>query len=237
MEQTFPVSAGGHISSGQSTQQLNQQNVPSELVAAANTLKKYYDQRHTDPNIQSFFEDLFARALGLNADTASSSRSQKKFSRGVKVHTVTTGETFGADQVLLRRVNCEELLLERTDRQRCDVIILFCPIISRVGSDVDAAMSGMSVSAGGKPVILVLMHHTRKVNYSTPEKNWSETFENVVLDVDVLYHETVRGLLECPKNQETVNQIQRQLLKYSGTVYRSEKSSIQSTKSSSCCIT
>ena len=61
----------------------------------------------------------------------------------VKVHTVTTGQTFGADEDLLRQVT-NGLHVKRTNQQESDIIIVFCPISSRVGSDVEAAMREVS---------------------------------------------------------------------------------------------
>lgn len=63
-------------------------------------------------------------------------------------------------------------------------------------------------STDGLRVILVLMHHTRDVDYSTAGRQWSETTENIDLDVHVLYHESVQGLLTCSQNNEAVLQIQ-----------------------------
>ena len=71
------------------------------------------------------------------------------------------------------------------------------------------------VFSGDKPVILVLMHHTRDVDFSTDVKKWSETYQNVVLDVHVLFHETQPGLLKCPRNDEAVHQIQTVLKAHS----------------------
>lgn len=63
----------------------------------------------------------------------------------VKVHIVTAGETFGADNVLLSDVrDLTGLQVESTDQQGCSIIILFCPISSRVGSDMKAAMKKVS---------------------------------------------------------------------------------------------
>ena len=81
--------------------------------------------------------------------------------------------------------------------------------------------SGVSGSCGQKPVILVLMHHTRDVEYSTDGKRWSDVYDNVVLDVHVLFHETVSGLLTCPRNDQSVNQIQKMLQKLSKHSYSS----------------
>ncbi|XP_035860333.1 uncharacterized protein LOC118495617 [Sander lucioperca] len=153
------------------------------------------------------------------ANTSSSSPSSSSWSKTVKVFPVVTGQTFGADQVILEQVEntgWSTWKVEITrNLQECDIIIIFCPITSRVGSDVEAAMREDSVSSGGKPVILVLMHHTRDPDYSTSVRRWSETFQNVVLDVHVLFHETQPGSLLCSGNDRAVKLIQEELKKRS----------------------
>ncbi|XP_036964574.1 uncharacterized protein LOC119025278 isoform X3 [Acanthopagrus latus] len=125
----------------------------------------------------------------------------------VKVHSVSTGQTCGADDEILEKVkNMKWTQVKITGCQECDIIIVFCPITSRVGSDVSAAMR--EIPAGDKPVILVLMHHTRRVHFLTDVKKWSGIYQNVKLDVHVLFHETQPGLLKCPRNDEAVHQIQ-----------------------------
>ncbi|GLD69039.1 uncharacterized protein AKAME5_002035200 [Lates japonicus] len=62
----------------------------------------------------------------------------------------------------------------------CYIIIVFCPITSRVGSDVEAALRREEVSQSQKPVILVMMHHTREVDYSPDGRKWCEKYRNVV---------------------------------------------------------
>ncbi|XP_061580276.1 uncharacterized protein LOC133446282 [Cololabis saira] len=142
-------------------------------------------------------------------ETQSESVSDSSSKASVKVYKVTTGETFGADEDLLRQMT-DGLHVNFTSPEESDVIIVFCPISSRVGSDVEAAMREVS---DDKKIILVVMHHTRDVDYSTGGRRWSETFRNVVLDVDVLFHETVPGLLICDENGKAVFQIQDALVK------------------------
>ncbi|MED6272282.1 hypothetical protein CHARACLAT_028733 [Characodon lateralis] len=98
-----------------------------------------------------------------------------------------------------RRVRLEDT------RWNAQHVILFCPITSRVGSDVEAALGKVPY---GQRVILVLMHHTRDASYSTAGRKWSETTENVDLDVHILFHESVQGLITCAQNNEAVLQIQ-----------------------------
>ncbi|CAI5670118.1 unnamed protein product [Oreochromis niloticus] len=127
----------------------------------------------------------------------------------VKIYSYCTAETFGADKDVLYQVNLsQQLLVESTDLQECNTVIVFCPINIRVRSDVEAAMSK---APGNKDIILVLMHHTRKTDYSTSDTEWSQIFPNVILHVDVLFHETERGLLRCQKNEQAICQIQQKL--------------------------
>ncbi|KAK2808807.1 hypothetical protein Q5P01_000611 [Channa striata] len=135
----------------------------------------------------------------------------------VKVHKITTAEAFDADEAVMKKVkNLAGIMANEADYEACDVVLLFCPIYSRVGSDVEAALS--KVPQGDKPVILVVMHHTRDVDYSTCGTSWSERCQNVALDVHVLFHETMQGLLTCEKNNVAVLEIKNMLLFYSETV-------------------
>ncbi|KAK5599834.1 hypothetical protein CRENBAI_015084 [Crenichthys baileyi] len=127
-------------------------------------------------------------------------------SKPVEVETITTGETFGADVALMNQVK-RKVKLEGTN-QDGQCLIVFCPITSRVGSDVEAAMQ--NIPSNKKRIILVLMHHTRDVDYSTAGKSWSEDYPDIKLEVHVLYHESMPGgLLLGSKNTEPVYKIAR----------------------------
>ncbi|XP_030283424.1 uncharacterized protein LOC115587642 [Sparus aurata] len=177
-------------------------------------LKECIRDASVDPQkLLQFFKNVEARYKNTDQGQKPSwwswSTGMSSTSQTVKVHSVTTGQTFGADDEILEKVKNMKWHTKvkiTTDCQECDIIIVFCPITSRVGSDVEAAMR--KIPAGDKRVILVLMHHTRRVDFSTDIKKWSETYQNVVLDVHVLFHETQPGLLKCPRNDEAVQQIQ-----------------------------
>ncbi|MED6259629.1 hypothetical protein ATANTOWER_026751 [Ataeniobius toweri] len=124
-------------------------------------------------------------------------------SKPVQVETITTGETCGADVALMNQVK-RKVKLEGTN-QDGQCLIVFCPITSRVGSDVEAAMQNIP---SNKRIILVLMHHTRDGDYSTAGKSWSEDYPDIKLEVHVLYHESMQGLLTCSKNTEAVYKMQ-----------------------------
>ncbi|XP_036003491.1 uncharacterized protein LOC118556541 [Fundulus heteroclitus] len=90
------------------------------------------------------------------------------------------------------------------------VFIVFCPITSRAGPDVNGAMANVT---GREPVILVLMHHTLDSKHTATRRTWSD-FSNIVLHVNVFFHETAQGLLRCQENNAAVIQIQNKLLEY-----------------------
>lgn len=79
--------------------------------------------------------------------------SVKSSTPTVKVHSVTTGRTCGADDEILEKVKNIRwpTKVKITDYQECDIIIVFCPITSRVTSDVPAAMR--KIPAGNERLV------------------------------------------------------------------------------------
>uniref|UniRef100_A0A673VXQ3 Uncharacterized protein n=1 Tax=Salmo trutta TaxID=8032 RepID=A0A673VXQ3_SALTR len=88
-----------------------------------------------------------------------------------------------------------------------DVILAFCPIVSRAGTDVEAALQQIPA---GKPAILVVLHHTFNPDYTVPDSSRLVTRGDVILTVDCLFHES-KGLLKCPHNQEAIEKILKRL--------------------------
>ncbi|CAB1441293.1 unnamed protein product [Pleuronectes platessa] len=88
----------------------------------------------------------------------SNARTSPHYFQEVKYKMVVRGQTFGAHTQLMdqvkRATKGDVRLLENS--QDSQIIIVFCPITSRIEWDVKAAMSGVP---GDKPVILVKMHH------------------------------------------------------------------------------
>ncbi|XP_028461259.1 uncharacterized protein LOC114573323 isoform X2 [Perca flavescens] len=123
---------------------------------------------------------------------------------------IVGGKTFGAHRQLMEKVRdqVQDQVQLIESSQDYKLTFVFCPICSRVASDIEAAMTYVT---DDKPVILVLMHHAREVRYTTSMRTWSD-HANVVLHVNVFYHETVHGLLKDQQNDAAVTQIQNKLL-------------------------
>ncbi|KAK5620524.1 hypothetical protein CRENBAI_022720 [Crenichthys baileyi] len=93
----------------------------------------------------------------------------------IKVCCIKTAEALGADDAIMKEVKNSKQKsaeVEKTSVDECSLIIIFCPVSLGCKSDVISAMKDTRVSSSGKPVILVLMHHTRDVDYFTAGFNW-----------------------------------------------------------------
>ncbi|XP_045067237.1 uncharacterized protein LOC123482719 [Coregonus clupeaformis] len=129
---------------------------------------------------------------------------QSKMERGevpmlMKYYTITTGNTMGSHIQFMRQLGggCTEVM----SPEQSDVIMAFCPIVSRAGTDIEAALQQIPA---GKPVILVVLHHTFNPDYTVPDSSSLVTRGDVILTVDCLFHETQGGLLECHHNEAAV---------------------------------
>ncbi|XP_056261480.1 uncharacterized protein LOC130187684 [Seriola aureovittata] len=131
----------------------------------------------------------------------------------VKYKMIVSGKTFGTHHQLMDQVKThfQDGVQFVENSQDFQVIIVFCPISSRVGSDVEAALADVK---DDKPIILVLMHHTREVKCTSSVKPGLHV--NVVFQVSVFFHETIPGLLKCKQNDQAVSVIQKELLMHSG---------------------
>lgn len=57
-----------------------------------------------------------------------------------KFFSVLTGNTLGSHEELIHRLAAKRHLTEVTSLEESDVTLAFCPIVSRAGTDVEAAM-------------------------------------------------------------------------------------------------
>ncbi|XP_077949814.1 uncharacterized protein LOC120807969 isoform X3 [Gasterosteus aculeatus] len=158
---------------------------------------------------QSATKDPMCRSRSEEHQSSQSERRPQR-APATSYKMVVGGKTFDAHLTLMKKIkkqvqnqiqSCED------DADNHSVTFVFCPISSRVASDVEAAMSDVK---DDKPVILVLMHHTHQVKATSTMKTW-DVHANVVLHVNVFYHET-RGLLQCDENDAAVTEIQNKLL-------------------------
>nr|XP_029487283.1 uncharacterized protein LOC115107789 isoform X1 [Oncorhynchus nerka] len=125
----------------------------------------------------------------------------------VRFFIFVVGNTLGAHVDLTRQLVIRGGCTEVMPQEESDVIMAFCPIVSRAGTDIEAALQQIPA---GKPVILVVLHHTSNLDYTVPDSSRLVTREDVILTVDCLFHES-QGLLECLHNEAAVKEILKKL--------------------------
>ncbi|XP_066515831.1 uncharacterized protein [Hoplias malabaricus] len=123
-----------------------------------------------------------------------------KFLRRVSENTMNSDEEF--IKMLKGQVPG---LKEVSTVEDCDFILFFCPIVSRAGTDIEAALQKLQRLSDTKPAVLVVLHHTFNPDITLPEGSRSVNRENT-LTVDCVFHED-RGLLQCPRNQDAGDKV------------------------------
>ncbi|KAK7906947.1 hypothetical protein WMY93_015559 [Mugilogobius chulae] len=124
------------------------------------------ENSHSGQSYFSYLSGLFPRRQG--SVTATQPKHNINPMTKVPIASVTykmvvSGKTLGAHLEIIQRINglvSEQafcLQLQETKEEDSQVIIVFCPVVSRVGTDIDAALQGLS--SNNKPVIVVAMHH------------------------------------------------------------------------------
>ncbi|XP_008298626.1 uncharacterized protein LOC103371168 [Stegastes partitus] len=168
------------------------------------------DKNQTDPQGS---RDTPSEPRGQKVHPPNQTDRHLNFGRSkMKYRMVVSGKTLDSHQQLMDQLKItfqgNELQLEECN-QDFQIVFVFCPIASRVATDVTAAMDDVK-GAGDKPIILVLMHHSYEPRYVTHLRTWDE-YTNVVLHLNVFFHES-RGFLTCQENATAVSEIRAKLL-------------------------
>ncbi|XP_066509164.1 uncharacterized protein [Hoplias malabaricus] len=124
-------------------------------------------------------------------------------SREMKYFMTAHGQTFTSHLTFLERLSNRLRLREVNSLDESDIVISFVPIVSRAGTDIEAALQAMPQTT--KPVVLVVLHHTFNPHFITTVGRRSVNRENVFA-VDCLFHED-KGLLRCQRNDEALRAV------------------------------
>ncbi|XP_069054715.1 uncharacterized protein [Lepisosteus oculatus] len=137
----------------------------------------------------------------------------------VKIHFQKAGVTHEADQQFKEKLG-KSIKFRECEQQDCQAVVVFCPVSSRIGTDIDAALQQIP---GDKPAVLVMMHHTYDLEAVVAESSRLVTRSDTVA-VDCLFHETVRGLLRnCPTNERAIRSAKINLKKMKKKVKKRER--------------
>ncbi|TRY80186.1 hypothetical protein DNTS_003418 [Danionella cerebrum] len=177
-----------------------------------------------DSNIVVIFCPVVSRA-GTDIDAA---LAQIKYPPdAVKVHFISNGKIFGSEKQIIHNLlsRIEDLKVTQ-DVEDSNIVVIFCPVVSRAGTDIDAALAQIKYPPENKLTVLAVLHHT-----FDPEKTLADSNNYVqqknILAVDFLFYED-KGLLDCQKNSnatdKTVNWLIEQAHETGITLHRKSKS-------------
>ncbi|NP_001121722.1 uncharacterized protein LOC564114 [Danio rerio] len=131
--------------------------------------------------------------------------SQLKAIPGKYYYVIESGSTDNLPTHILSHLQQQRPnLVQVYSVDQCDVILVLCPIISRAGTDIDAALKKLNDLSAFKPAIFIVLHQT-----FDPERVVldSSTFVKRMntLTVDCLFFDT--RLLRCNINDEALDKI------------------------------
>ncbi|KAI5089496.1 hypothetical protein C0J45_20904, partial [Silurus meridionalis] len=121
-----------------------------------------------------------------------------------------TGKTLNSHKDFMDRLkNSTPWLQEVETVDECDFILVFCPVVSRAGTDIEAAEKSLYKISATKPAVLVVLHHTSDPECVVSDSSRAAKRENMIT-YDCLFHED-QGLLQCKRNADVINNIKTQI--------------------------
>ncbi|KAL6461353.1 hypothetical protein MHYP_G00294970 [Metynnis hypsauchen] len=131
------------------------------------------------------------------------------FPYAVRAFVVICGKTLNSHQAFLDHLSRSKNFCTVTSVNDSNVIIAFAPIVSRAGTDIEAALQEIQATSATHSVVLVVLHHTTEQNPVVPNSSRSVNRSDV-FTVDCLFHED-RGFLSCQHNDEALKAVKEHL--------------------------
>ncbi|KAA0717282.1 hypothetical protein E1301_Tti022835 [Triplophysa tibetana] len=132
--------------------------------------------------------------------------SQDSLRFGNKYYIIQTGNSRDTPREILKHLHKRiPGLKEVYSVNDCDVILVFCPIVSRAGTDMENALNKLNQCSASKPAVFMVLHHTYEREKIVPDSSRFVSRENT-LTVNCLFNED-NGLLECAMNDKALIKI------------------------------
>ncbi|GAA6083274.1 trichohyalin-like isoform X2, partial [Tachysurus ichikawai] len=94
--------------------------------------------------------------------------------------------------------------MKMSTEEECKAVLYYVPIVSRAGTDIEAALQKLN-SFGDKYIALVVLHHTFDRELIIPDSSRTVTRDKTFI-VDCLFSED-EGLFSCHKNGEAIKNV------------------------------
>ncbi|KAL6461359.1 hypothetical protein MHYP_G00295030 [Metynnis hypsauchen] len=129
-------------------------------------------------------------------------------SRLMKYFVRAEGKLFNSHIWFLADLTTRLHLCEASSEEESDVVIAFVAVVSRAGTDIEAALDRIPETP--RPVVLVVLHHTFDRYSIAPDSRLGVTRTDV-FTVDCLFHED-QGLLRCERNDVALKEVTDHLI-------------------------
>nr|XP_008105897.1 PREDICTED: uncharacterized protein LOC103278385 [Anolis carolinensis] len=177
------------------------QRLQQEIQEEAQTLLEVARLRAENQQLRQKLKDA-RRSQGPGYLTSMFPWSKTDFHIQVRV----TAKTGGCEKQFLKKVSDHlsdhriNLKVEKYREGSGHFLVVFCPVLSRVGTDMDNALEGLQ---GEPKAVLVMLHHKPKESNYFVSTKWQAQHPAVVRTVHARYtiHE---GFYACPMNEEAV---------------------------------
>ncbi|XP_055362385.1 uncharacterized protein LOC114849476 isoform X6 [Betta splendens] len=125
---------------------------------------------------------------------------------GNKFAVILAGKTNKAHRDFVKKLEAVGQT-EVSSPEGCDYVVCFCPVASRVGTDVSEALDRIPAD---KPFILVVMHHTFSPDHVVAESRRLVNNSHVLLTVDCLFYEG--QFLKCERNNAAWDKVKKKFI-------------------------
>ncbi|MCI4394614.1 hypothetical protein PGIGA_G00170770 [Pangasianodon gigas] len=197
-----------HIEESRSDTSISDVSQPSTTSESENVKPSENKENHDGQKEQNPSEDNADGTSNACADELQQVEPGKitDIFSGNKFFVLLSGNTLNAHKKVVDHLKNQRPDLQEVQTvDECDFVLVFCPIVSRAGTDIEAAVGKLQNDAGTKPAVLVVLHHTFDPDCVVPDSSRAVTRKNSIT-VDCLFHED-QGLLQCPKNDESLSRI------------------------------
>ncbi|XP_073672486.1 uncharacterized protein [Garra rufa] len=181
--------------------------VEDQLKAAQASLKPYIEVLNRLIEEADRKEDRDAKETPSRRKVPNSPAMQPPFEPIVKVHPFVCGRTLDAHKQIFRQLRG----VQESEYWDCQLILAFCPVVSRAGTDIEEALKKIPAD---KPTVLVTLHHTFKHDYACPSFNIGSSQGNLLEHVNVLFHDTSNGVFSCSTNDHAISKLQSVINQY-----------------------
>ncbi|KAL7833374.1 hypothetical protein AOLI_G00283340 [Acnodon oligacanthus] len=124
----------------------------------------------------------------------------------VRLFVLVVGNTMNAHITFLDGLLSSPNFQKVKSEDKSDVTIAFVAVVSRAGTDIEAALKKIPETQRS---VLVVLHHTYDPEFIAPDSRHAVNRSNV-FTVDCLFHED-QGLLKCQRNSNALKAVKQHL--------------------------